>query len=224
MYIIIHLQIPILSINACLYLQVCSIGCCSLQNGWQLHYHTVDRVLTSGCSFISQQIWNKIFITLEILGIYIKIEALMVGQRSIYIHISRWHTIYLESVTSQIDIAWRQCRSWQRGHRIWSWLSALIWLRYTCFFAPPIHLQILHCGILARKAAVYLIFTNHSLMSIYCCLHISVPGNFNSLYLLFSKFEVRCLDLVLRFRYCSVQNPAFCHFGHVQSKAYEGLC
>jgi len=47
-------------------------------------YHIADSVLTSGCSFISQQIWIRIFITLVILGICITIEELSTGKRSMH--------------------------------------------------------------------------------------------------------------------------------------------
>ena len=83
-----HSKIPFHSINAHLQCQDCSIGCCFLQNGCQLHHHAADSVLTSGCSFISQQICIDIFITFAIFGICIKIEKLSTGKKSMYIHIS----------------------------------------------------------------------------------------------------------------------------------------
>ena len=82
------LKILFHSINAHHECQVRSIGCCCLQNGCQLHCHAADSVLTSGCSFISQQIWIKLIVMLVILGEHIKIEKSSNGKRSMYINIA----------------------------------------------------------------------------------------------------------------------------------------
>jgi len=162
MYIIIHSNIPFHSINAHLHCLVRSIGCCRLQNGCQLHYHAADSVLTSGWSFISQQIWIKIIITLAILGIWIKIWKLSTGKGGMYIHISGWHTFDFGYVSCLIFPRWNKwCFGW-----MWRWfwcrLSELLWWRCTRAFASPGCLGILHCAMLARKAAVRQIVPKHS--------------------------------------------------------------
>jgi len=122
------------------------MGYSHLQNGCQLHHHTADSVLTSGCSFIGQQIWNEIFIALAILGICIKIEKWSIGKRSMYIHISRWHTFDFRILSWLISPRWH---TWHSG-----WRSCRSWRRCTHSFTPTLCLQILLCAILARKAAV----------------------------------------------------------------------
>jgi len=107
---------------------------------------------------------------LAILGIPIKIETLSAGVRSMYIHMSRWHTFYFGTWTSLTVTRW--CR-WYSG-QMWR----RFWWKYTCALAPPASLWILCCTILARKAAVRLIFMNHCRVSSYPSLHIFVPRKY----------------------------------------------
>jgi len=155
--------------NAHHHCQVRSIGCSCLQHGCQLHHHAADSVLTSGCSFISQQIWNTIFIVLAILGICIKNEKMSIGKRSMYIHISRWHTFDLGTLSCIIVTGrhrWRSGQMWRR-----------VWRRCNCFSMPPLCLRIVCCAILAQKAAVSLIFANHCQVSFHCSLTFRCLGN-----------------------------------------------
>jgi len=182
------------SINAHLYCQVLSIGCCCLQNECQLHYHTPDSVLTSGCSFISQQIWIKIFIMLAILGIWIKNEKMSAGKGSMYIHISRWHTFDFGYVSCLIVTRWNRWHSWWMWHHLWCWLPESHWWRCTHASASPARLGILCCPIVARKAAIHLIVPKHSQVSFHCSPHHFTHRKLNSPHLLFSNFSPRFFD------------------------------
>jgi len=213
----IHPNIPFLSINAHLHLQVQSIGWCHLQNGCQLHYHMADSVLTSGCSLIREQIWNEFCISLVILGKYIQIDTLSAGKSSMYIHISGWHTVDLGSVSSIIATGRRS--GWQ-SRCFWCRLSELVWCRCTCAYALPACLWILCCTIWARKAAVHLIFMNHSRVSFNRSLHISMPKKLKSPLLLFPDFSLRLFDQVLNFLHCGAQISTFGHFNHIHCKAH----
>jgi len=119
----IHSKIPFHVIDAHLHCPVRSTGCICLQNRCQLHYHAADGVLTSGCSFISQQIWIKIFIALAIFSICIKIENLSIGKRSMYIHIPRWHAFDFGYMSSLIVTVWHRWRSGPVWRRFWCWMS-----------------------------------------------------------------------------------------------------
>jgi len=127
---------------------------------------------------------------LVILGIGIKIETLSVGKWSMSIHISRWHTFDFESLSTLTATCWRRCISRRWGQ--WRW-------RCTCSFASPAYLRILPCAILARKAAVHLIFTNHCWLSFHRSMHVTMPRKFNSQVLLFSDVGVTFLNQILRF-------------------------
>jgi len=185
------LKDPWLSITAHDECQVCSIGCACLQNWCQLHQHAAEGVLTWGCTFISWWIWNKILIVLAILGICTKIGKLIIGKKRMYIYISGWHTFDSESSISNI-IA-RRCRwhSSQRWRRFWT--------RCTGSLAPPEYLPILSGAILARKAHISLIFTNHCRVSFHCSLHCLIPRKLHSALLLIVDFSVRFLDQALHF-------------------------
>ena len=214
------LKILFHSINAHHECQVCSIGCCCLQNGCQLHYHAADSVLTSGCSFISQQIWIKLFVMLVILGKHIKIEKSSNGKRSMYIHISGWHTFDFGSVTCLI-VTWWNC--WRLGwmwHWFWCQLSESLWWRCTCAFASPSCLGILCCAIMTREAAVYMIFPKHSRVSSHRSFPIYTVWKHNSTLLLFWDFGRRFLNKELHFLYCGLRKPSFGHFGHIQGQAH----
>jgi len=180
-------------------LQVHSIGCSRLQNGCQLQHQAADRVVTSGCSFIGQQIWKTMFIELAILAICIKILKLSFEKRSRYIHISRWHTFDFWTFRTLIVTGWCRWHSRQRWRWFWCRLSALAVWMCTHSFAPPVCLRILRCASLAREAAVCLIFTNHSKVSFYCRLHLSSSRKLDSPLPLVSDFGVMFLEQVLCF-------------------------
>jgi len=140
---------------------------------------------------------------------------LSVGNRSMYIHISGWHTVDFGTLSCLIFTRWHRWHSRQRWHRL-SW-------RWPCSVATPACLRILCCAIFARKAAVHLIFMNHSRVSFYCSLHLSMPRKLNSLRFFFLAFGVRLLDQVLCFLYCGPRKPSFGQLGHIQGKAHVGL-
>jgi len=208
-------EIPFPWVNSRLRCHVHSQGCCRLQNGCQLHTHAADTVLTCGWTFISQQIWNEIFIAHAILGILIKIEYSSTGKWSMYIHISGRHTFCFGEMSSPTVI---RCCTWQSGPH-WRWLLS----RCTCAFVPPASLWILCCDILARKTAVGLIFLNNCWVSFHHSLHLVMPGKPNTPIHLFSNFGARFLHQLLRFLTRSTWKPAFSHFGHIQGKTHVGL-
>jgi len=211
------------SIKARLHSQVCPIGCCLLQNGYQLHYHAADSVLTSRCSFTSQQIWIKIIIALAILGICIKFEILSAGKSPLYIHISGWHTFGFRYVSSHNITGWHRGHSGQTWHCFRGLLSELPCWRCTHPFATPACLGILCCAIVARKAAICLIFPKHSRVSFHRSLHISIPWILTSRLLLFSDICPRFLDQLLHFLYCGAWKPSFGPFARIQGKAHVRL-
>ena len=194
MYIIIHSTIRLHSINAYRHCQVRSLGCCHLQNGCQLHCHAADSVLTSACSFISQQIWIEIFITHAILGICIKIDKLSNGESRMDTYIAGWHTCDFGYVSCLIVTRWNKWCFGRMWRRFRCRLSDLLWWRCTRASASPACVGILCCAILVRKAAVCLIFRQHSWVSFHRSLHISLPGKLNSPLLLFSDFSPRIQD------------------------------
>jgi len=220
---IIRSNIPFHSINASHHSKVHSIGCCHLRNGCKLHYDTADSVLTSGCSFISQQICITIFIALAILGICIKIEKLSAGRRSMYIHISRWHTFHFRSVNYLIATRWRRWRSGRIWRQSWSQLYESLWWGCTCAVVPPACLGFLCCSIVARTAVVSLIFPKYSWVSFHCRLHIATLQKYNSPHLLFSDFGATYLDQAWRFLYWVTQKSSFGHFGLIQGKMHGRL-
>ena len=144
--------------------------------------YTDIRPYTGGGTFISQQIWNKIFILHAILGIWIKIEKSSAGNRSMYIDISRWHTFCFGAVSSLTVIRWHRLCSrprWCRSSR-----------RFTWAFAPPVSLWMLCCAILARRTAIRLFFPNHRLVSFCRSCHLIMPRKHNTLHL-FSQTSAR---------------------------------
>jgi len=209
--------------NASLHFQVRSIGGSHLPNRCSQHYHAADNVVTSGCSFISQQIRNKIFIMLAILSMCIKIEKLSVGKRSMYIHISGWHIIHLATLSSLIVTGWHRWRSRRRWHPFSCWMSALVRWRCMRSFATAVCQRILWCAIVGRKAAVHSIFKNHSQVSFYCSLHLSVPRKLNAELPVYLDFSARFLDQVMRFLQCGTWKPSYGHFGHIQGKVHVAL-
>ena len=194
MYIILQLNMPFNSIIARLHCQVCSIGCCYLQNGCQLHYHPADSVITSAWAFINLPIWIKIYIALAILGIVIMSVRLSGAKSSMSIYKSRWHTFSFGSVSSLIVFVWQRRRCRQVWHRIWCQLFELLWRRCTRTFPPPAWLGIVSGAILARKAAIHLIFPKYSWVSYHRSLHILIPRKLNSPLFLVSNFSQRFFD------------------------------
>jgi len=156
-----------------------------LQNGCQLHYHTADSVLSSGCSFISQQIWIKIFIMLGIIGICIKIENLSAGKRTMYIQISGWHTIDFGCLSTLIVSGWHRWRSGLMWHQFRCQLSESLWWMCTRASVPPVCMGILCGAIVAREADIRSIFPKQAgclSIAAYTCLFpaISTPCCFSS--------------------------------------------
>ena len=116
----------------------------SSANGCSLYYHAADSVLTSGCSFISPQIWNDIFIVLAILSTCIMIEQLGAGKKSRFIYISSRQMCDLGTLSAMI------VTGWGRWHLFWYRLFVSDLRRCTCSFAPPACPWILCCAILAE--------------------------------------------------------------------------
>jgi len=84
-------------------------------------------------------------------------------------------------------------------------------------------MQIRCCALLARKAAVHVVFTNHSQVSFYCSLPHSTPRNTNFSLLLFSDFGTRFLVQVLGLELHSTRKPSFGHFRLIQGLEHVGL-
>jgi len=168
------------------YCQVRPTGCFRLQNGCQVHYHATDSVITSVCSFNSQLIWNSIFIVLEIPSICSKIEKFNIWNRGMHIKISGWHTFNVRTLSSNIVTKW--CR-WHVGQRR-DWFGCSC----TCCTAPPACLQIICCAILARKAAIHVIFKNDCWLSRHCGLQLFKPWRLDIPHHLLSDFGVKFLD------------------------------
>ena len=150
---------------------------------------------------ISQQIWNKISIALAILGTCIMIEKFSVGKWSMYIHLSGWHTFDFSASTSLAVSRWHGWCSGPRWH-------CFLW-RCTHAFVPPASLRMYFCAVLARKAAIHSIFTNHCWVSFYRCLHDFMLRILNFLRLVFWHFGVRFHDWSLCFLYCGARKPPF---------------
>jgi len=207
-----------LSINAPRHFQLRSKGCSHLQNAWQPHYHAAQSVLTSRCSLIGQQIWDKILIALVILGICFKIQILNIGKWSMYTHISGWHIFHFGTIGSLNVTGWLL---WGRSCSGWRWR----WFRRRCPnpFVPPRCLQTLRCAIVARQSAIRQIVMNHSQVSSQCSLHHYMPIRLASPHYLFSDFGAWLLDEVWRFLNCGAQKPSFDHFGHIQCNAHVRL-
>jgi len=208
----------ILSINTCHHCQLRPIGFSHMQNRCQLHQHAADSALTRGCSFISQEIWNKIFIALAILRKCIMIEQLEVGMWSPYIHISGWHTIHFGYFSSLIVTGWRWWHRWHDGRR-----ECRFGWRCTCAFAPHSCPWILCWATVSRNAAVREMIMNHSRVSFYRSLHLVMLWSHNTRLLLFSDFGARFHDEILPFLNRSAWNPSCGHVSHVHGKAHVGL-
>jgi len=159
--------------------------------------------------------WNIICTAHSILGIWVKIEKLRAGKRSIYIHTSEWHAICLGALSPLTVIRWRKWRSGPRWCRSWQ--------RCTCAFAPSASLWILCCAILARKRAICWIFPNRCRGSFYCRIHHVMPGNHNKLLRLISNFCRWFLDYIFHFLNGGARRHFLGHCGHIQSKTHVGL-
>jgi len=216
-------KIPCLSINARHHLQVRSIGCSGLQNGCQLHYHTADSVLTSGCSFISQHIWIKICIMLAILGRSIERRKFSTGKGCMCIHISGRQIDDLGPLNSGTVTSWGRWCFGQRWRRLWSRLSASVGGRCACSVASPSCLRNFCSAILARKASGHLVLTKHSQVSFYRSLHLLMPRKLNTPLLLLSDIGARSFHPELRFLYCGARIAIFGHFCNIQGQAHVGL-
>jgi len=140
---------------------------------------------------------------------------LIFGWNSMYIHISGWHMFGLGTVSFIIGTGQNRCHSWQRLCRIWCQHSGLAWWMFTCSIEPSVCVWILCCAIWAMKAAVSVIVTNHSWVSFYCSLGISMHRKLISPRLLLLDSGIRFPHQVLRLLYCSVRTPSFSHFGQI---------
>ena len=118
---------------------------------------------------------------------------------------------------------WGGWRAGQRWSWLWSWLSASVGWRCTCFFASPPSLRILCGAIFARKAAGRLVLTKPCWVSLYRSLYLFMPSNLYTPHLLFSDLGVWFLDEVFRFVYCGTRKALFGDFGHIQRQAHVGL-
>ena len=157
---------------------------------------------------------------MQSLAYAVRLKTLSAGKKTIYIHISGWHTFNFGCERSLIGTRWHRWHSIWMWHRFWCWLSELLWWRCTHAFAPPAGLNSLYCEILARKAAIRLMVPRHTRVSFHRSFHICVPQKLNPLHPLFSDFSPTFLDQVLRFLYSRVRKPSYGHFGHIQCKAH----
>jgi len=163
-------------------------------------------------------------IALAIHRIYIKIEIVKVGMRSMYIHISRLQTSDSGRVSSLIVTMWHTWHCGWKGRRFWCWLSQSVWLRCTHAFAPLTFVRILRFAILARKEAIHSISLHHCRVSFHCSHRIVMSRTPNSPFHLVSDFRLRFCDQVLGCLYCGMRKHSFGQFGHIQWKVYVGLC
>jgi len=215
------------SIDASHHCQVYSIGCSVHQNECLQHYHTADSVLTSGCSFISQHIWIKMWILLGILGRCIEKKRFSRGQRSMWIGISGQQMDDLGMFTSRSGTVWGGWCSgwplWRLWSRLCSQLSASVGQRCTGSFPSPACLWILCGAILARKASGRVVLMKYNRVSFYPSLHLCMPRKLNTVLLPFSDLSTWFLNQLLCFFHYSRRKPSFGHFGHIQGEAYVGL-
>jgi len=137
---------------------------------------------------------------------------LNVRKRSMYIHISRWHTFDFGIFSCLIVTTWRRWHFGQRWRRFW-WMC-------THPFVPPARLRILWCAALARKAAICMVLMNHCWVSFQSSLHHSMSRKLNSLLLLFLDFCAMFVYQILRFLYCITRKPSIGHFGHIQCNVH----
>jgi len=107
--------------------------------------------------------------------------------------------------------------------RLWCRLSELLWWRCTRAFPSPACLGILCCAIMARKAAVGLIFLKRSWVSFHHTSHSVIPRKLISPLLLLSDFGPSILDLEMSLLYCGARKPSSGHFGHFQGQAHVRL-
>ena len=84
--------------------------------------------------------WNEIFIALVMLGICHKIDKLRVGKRSMYIHISGWHTFGFGTFSSLTVVMWRRwCSGGGGGTGSGGGASICLGLNWVCrFFVVPL--------------------------------------------------------------------------------------
>jgi len=75
----------------------------------------------------------------------------------------------------------------------------------------------------ARKAAIWLLFTNHSHLSSLRSHHISNSMTHNCLLPLLFDSGIWIRHVVLHCLYCSSRTPCFCHFAHIKGEVHVGL-
>jgi len=204
-YIIIISKIQCHSINARHHSQVRSTGCSGLQTGCLLHYHTADSGSTSGCFFISQHIWIKIYIVLAILGTCIKSLEFSTRKWCIWIRISGRQVDELGMFTSGIVLGWGGWRSGHRWHWLWSWVSVSGGWRCNYSFASHVCIQILCGAIFARKASGHVVLMKHSLVSFHRSLRLFMLRKLNTLLHLFPDLGARIFDQILCLLHCGMR-------------------
>lgn len=101
-----------------------------------------------------------------------------------------------------------------------------LWLSHLAnriLFAISVLVCIFWSANLARNAAMHLIFTNHSWVSFYCSIHISMNRKHNSQLPLFLDISIRYLDHILHFLSCDIYKSSVGHCGHIQGKMHVRL-
>jgi len=145
---------------------------------------------------------------LTILGIDINIDNLSIGQRSIHKHISSWYIYNYGTIGSLIMNERRRWQSAWRWPEVGCGRCVLVVVKVHLSLVPSVCLPILCAAIVARKAAIHLIFSNHSQVSVYCRLRSLMLKKRNSPLPLPLYFSARFLHQVLHFHYCRAQNTS----------------
>ena len=222
-YIIIISKILCLSINARHHLQVRSIGCSGPQNGCKLHYHASDRVLTSGCSFISWHIWINNCLMLALLGRRIKSKTFCTGKRCMWIRIFGRQFDDLGTLSSSNFTSWDVWHFVGRWLRLWSLLSGSVRWKCTCSVASPSCLRI-HCSaVLPLKTTGCVVLMKRSQMSSYPSHHLFMPKKLNTPLLPLPDLGATFLDQKLHFFHCGTLKHSIGCFPHIQGQAHVGL-
>jgi len=150
-------------------------------------------------------------------------SKLSIGNWSLSLCICGLHIVDQGTLSSHIVTGWLRWPSGQRWQCSWYRLFVSVWCRCTSSVVPPLCLRILHSAILARKAAVRVVFMEHSWVTFYCSLYLSMPKKLNSPLPLFRDFGARYLRWILCFFYQGARKPFFNHFGHIQGKVHVWL-
>jgi len=156
---------------------------------------------------------------LAILGRYIESTRFCTGKICMFIHISGRQINNLRMLSAgSVTGCGRYCSA-QR----WRRLSMSVGRRYTCSFTFPACRRILYSAILARKETGHMVLTKLSRVACYCSLHIVILQNLNTPNLFISDLSPRYRDQLLLFLHCTMWNPTFGHFSHIQGQVHVGL-